>query len=350
MFRQALGVCVAITPFNFPVLNPTIFVAWSLICGNTIVVKPSEQDPLVSTRLFQIFAKADLPPGVVNVLHGGASVAQMLVAHRDVAAVSAIGSSSAAAGVYATAAAAGKRVQASGGASNPIVVMPDADVPYAVQSVLQAAFGMAGQRCLGASRLYTVGRIHDEVLDRLRLSAIKYVVGSGFDADTDVCPLISSQSKAAVERAIKLAVGSGAAPILDGRGALPSNQDLADGYFVGPTILDGPTDGRQPATDEVFGPVLRVFNVASLDEAISACNATDFGNAASIFTESGRAAREFKVRCAAGNIGINLGLAAPTPPFTMGGTGASFYGDLHPSGATMIDFYTDIKQVSSRWT
>ncbi|MBS1886555.1 MAG: CoA-acylating methylmalonate-semialdehyde dehydrogenase [Actinobacteria bacterium] len=347
--REPLGVCAAVTPFNFPVMNPSQFSAWALVCGNTLVVKASEQDPIASTRLFELFRESGLPSGVLSLVHGKVETVQRLITHPDVAAVSCITSSPTAKAIYEAASGAGKRVQANGGAKNPIVVMPDADLDVAADGVVTSCFGMAGQRCLAASRLVTVGDVHDELLAKVVERAEAIVVGGGGEEGTTMGPVVSAASKARVEDTIAKAVEKGAEVILDGRGVSSAGGDAhADGYFIGPSILTGLSTADELERQETFGPLLVVHRAGDLDEAIGICNDTEFGNAAAVFTASGSTAREFEHRCRAGNVGIN---AFPAPPanVTMGGYGTSFYGDLHICGAAPLEFYTDNKMVVSRW-
>lgn len=347
--REPLGVCVAITPFNFPVMNPTLFLAYAVACGNTFVLKPSEQDPLASTQLVELAAEAGMPDGVVNLLHGGRQVAEALIAHPDVRAVSAITSSPAARAIYTASAAAGKRVQANGGAKNPIVVLPDADLSSAVDNILSSAFAMAGQRCLAASKVVAVGDVGDALLEHLVRAAGDLAVGNPFDPQTTVGPLISAASRDRVERAIGAALEGGGDVLLDGRATVAADGRLGGGYYVGPTVIAGVGPDETLASEEVFGPVVTVHRTQTLDEAIAVCNLGDFGNSASLFTAAGGAARQFHRGIRAGNVGINIGVAAPTAPFSMGGLGDSFFGDLHVLGDQMFHFYTDHKVVISRW-
>jgi len=347
--RVPLGVCAAITPFNFPAMNPTQFAAWALVCGNTLVIKASEQDPLASSMVVGLLQDAGLPDGVLNLVHGRGDAAQRLVTHPDVAAVSSITSSPTAKAIYESATAAGKRVQANGGAKNPIVVVPDADLDLAAEGIAASAFGMAGQRCLAASRLIAVGDVYEPLMAKLVGVAERLVVGNGMEPATTLGPVVSAASKARIEDAVQRALDAGAEAVLDGRGVVPEGgAETGDGYFVGPTILTGLSPREAVEREEVFGPVLAVHRVADLDEALELSNDTEFGNAASIYTTSGSHARAFEQECRAGNIGVN---AFPAPPmnFTMGGFGTSFYGDIHICGDGPIHFYTDHKLVVSRW-
>lgn len=347
--RYPVGVCVAITPFNFPVMNPSMFAAWAIVCGNTLVMKPSEQTPIITNMLFDLFREAGVPDGVLNIVHGGVALGERLVSHPDVAAISCITSTPVARAIYMNGTAHGKRVQANGGGKNPYVVLADADIDKAAAGIADAAFGMAGQRCLAASRCIVVADVYDSFLEKLIDKAKAYVVGSGRDPAVTMGPLVSAASKARVEAAIAEAIDSGAKVALDGRQhEVLGGQDTAGGYFVGPTIITelsptAPLDYR-----EIFGPFLVVHKVASFEEALEIANDTEFGNAAAIYTDSGSSAHAFEMACRAGNIGVNT-FPAPPMNFQMGGAGASFFGDIHVLGDGYMQFYTDHKVVVSRW-
>ncbi|WP_033294120.1 aldehyde dehydrogenase family protein [Amycolatopsis jejuensis] len=342
--RIPVGVCAAVTPSNFPVMNPAQFTAWSLVCGNTLVLKVSEQDPLASTHLVRILQEAGLPAGVLNLVHGNADTVLRLVTHPAVAAVSCITSTPVARAIYVAAAAEGKRVQANGGAKNPIVVADDADLEAAAAGIVASAYGMAGQRCLAGTRIIAQDGVYAELLDRVVDLASGLVVGSGRDEKTTMGPVVSAGSKQRVEEFVTSAVDGGARAVLDGRGVLPAS----DGYFVGPTVLVDIEPGSAADCTEVFGPVVNVHRAGSLDDAIRMANDTEFGNAATIYTRSGSTARAFEEGSTAGNVGIN---AFPAPPMnmTMGGLGTSFFGDTHICGDGPLHFYTDHKLVVSRW-
>lgn len=347
--RIPVGVCVAITPFNFPVMNPSMFAAWAIVCGNTLILKPSEQTPTVTNLLVDLFRQAGVPDGVLNIVHGGIELGERLVSHPQVRAVSCITSSPVAKAIYMNGTTHGKRVQANGGGKNPYVVLPDADINRAVEGIADAAFGMAGQRCLAASRCIVVGDIHDAFLEKLVARAKQYVLGSGRNPDATMGPLVSAGSKARVEAAIEGAIASGAKVVLDGREhPVLGGAETADGYFVGPTIVTGMSATDPIDCQEVFGPFLVVHRVDSFDEAVAIANDTEFGNAAAIYTSNGSHARAFEVACNAGNIGVNT-FPAPPMNFQMGGTGTSFYGDVHVLGDGYMLFYTDHKMVVSRW-
>lgn len=347
--RVPVGVCVAITPFNFPVMNPSMFAAWSIVCGNTLVLKPSEQTPMITNMLFELFRQAGVPDGVLNIVHGGVALGERLVSHPLVAAVSCITSSPVAKAVYANGTAHGKRVQANGGGKNPFVVLPDADLDKAAEGIADAAFGMSGQRCLAASRCIVVGDVYDRFLEKLVAKSREYVLGGGRHPGVTMGPVVSAASKARVLSAIENAVRSGATLALDGREhPVVGGGDSSEGYFVGPTIVTGLSPKDPVDCQEVFGPFLVVHRVASFDEAIAIANDTDFGNAAAVYTTNGSSARAFETACKAGNIGVNT-FPAPPMNFQMGGSGTSFYGDIHVLGDGYMLFYTDHKVVVSRW-
>lgn len=346
--RMPVGVCVAVTPFNFPVMNPSMFAAWSIVCGNTLVLKPSEQTPMVTNMLFELFREAGVPDGVLNIVHGGIPLGERLVSHPDVKAISCITSSPVAKAIYVNGTAHGKRVQANGGGNNPFVIMPDADMDLAVEGVADAAFGLSGQRCLAASRCIVVGDIYDEFLAKLTERSKKFVLGSGQDPEVNMGPVVSAGSRDRVASAVERAVKSGAKVVLDGRSYPVRGDNTADGFFIGPNIITD-LDYKDPVScEEVFGPFLVVYRASSLDEAIAIANHTEFGNAAAIYTANGSSALAFEQQCHAGNIGINI-FPAPPMNFQMGGLGTSFYGDIHVLGDGYMQFYTDHKVVINRW-
>lgn len=344
LYRYPVGVCAGIPPFNFPVMIPLWMFPLAVVAGNTFVLKPSERTPLGATRLAEIFLEAGFPEGVLNVVHGAREAVDALLAHPGVNAVSFVGSAPVARHVYQTAAANGKRVQALGGAKNHIVVMPDADPEVTVPAVLNSAFGNAGERCLAGSVAVAVGRAADQLLDPLRLAAMKMVVGPGDQAGVQVGPLIRADHRDKVAAYIDRGVAEGAELVVDGR-----HEMSRPGFFLGPTILDGVTADMTVGHEEIFGPVLSVARVATLDEAIAQANRMALGNMATIFTQSGRAAREFRERVEAGMTGINVPIAQPFAFFPFSGWKGSFYGDLHVHGSDGIDFFTRKKVVVTRW-
>src|SRR6202795_3455028 len=344
LYRYPVGVCVGIPPFNFPVMIPLWMFPLAVVAGNTFVLKPSERTPLGAQRLAEIFLEAGFPEGVLNVVHGAREAVDALLAHPGVQAISFVGSAPVARHVYQTAAANGKRVQALGGAKNHIVVMPDADPEIAVPAILNSAFGNAGERCLAGSVAVAVGASGDRLLDPLRDAASKMVVGPGDQAGVQVGPLIRADHRDRVAAYVDRGVAEGAELVVDGRGEMSR-----PGFFLGPTILDRVTADMALGREEVFGPVLSFARAATLDEAIAQANRMALGNMATIFTTSGRAAREFRERVEAGMIGINVPVAQPFAFFPFSGWKGSFCGDLQVHGMAAIDFYTRKKFVVTRW-
>ena len=347
MIRQPLGVVGVITPFNFPVMIPLWFLPYAIACGNTVVLKPSEKVPLSLRLVVEALRSTGLPDGVVNLVHGGRSAVDTLIEHPEVRAISFVGSSAVARHVYATAARHGKRVQCQGGAKNHVVVMPDADMDTTIKIVSDSAFGCAGQRCLAVSTVVTVGGAHAAVRDSLVSAAGSLKVGAGLDDGVEMGPVITAASKDRIEESISRGVTDGAQAVLDGRGRRV--EGYPNGNFVGPTVLDGVEPGGFLATTEVFGPVLGITPVSSLDDAIQAISANPYGNASSIFTSSGAAARKFRNEVPTGNVGVNIGVAAPMAYFPFSGWKDSFFGVLHGQGRDAIEFYTDKKVVVERW-
>ena len=348
MIRQPVGVVAVIAPFNFPAMIPFWFLPYALACGNTVVMKPSEKTPLTMQRVTELLTEAGFPPGVVQVIHGGREAVSALLEHPDVAAVSFVGSSPVARAVYAQAAGNGKRVQCQGGAKNPVVVLEDADIEAAVGTVAESAFGCAGQRCLAASLAITVGSAHEPFRDLVSAAAESRVVGYGLDEAVDMGPVIREDSRERIEGLIGQAVDrEDARAVVDGRGArVPGHEG---GFFVRPTVLDGlPAEGEIART-EIFGPVLGIIRVDSIEDAVAFVNGGEFGNMACLFTNDGRAARRFRHEVLTGNVGINVGVAAPMAYFPFSGWRGSFFGDLHAQGAHAIEFYTQTKVVVERW-
>jgi malonate-semialdehyde dehydrogenase (acetylating)/methylmalonate-semialdehyde dehydrogenase len=343
--RQPIGVCAGITPFNFPAMVPMWMWPFAIACGNTFVLKPSEKVPLTPTRAVQLLDEAGLPPGVLNLVHGGPQAVDALLRHPLVKAVSFVGSTPVARHIYTTAAAEGKRVQALGGAKNHLVVMPDADMPKTVEAIIGSAFGGAGQRCLAGSVLVAVAEAAGPLLDLLVKRTKALAVGDGSQPGIEMCPLVTSGHAERVAGYIGKGVAEGAAPLVDGR-ELRIN---SGGFHLGPTIFDHVTPDMTIAREEIFGPVLSVMRVETLDEAIQLVNRSPFGNATAIFTTSGKAAREYSSRIEAGMVGINVGVAAPMAFFPFAGWKNSFFGDLHAHGKDAVAFYTEQKVIMSRW-
>ena len=342
--RQPIGVCAGITPFNFPAMVPMWMWPFAIACGNTFILKPSEKVPLTATRATELLDDAGLPPGVLNLVHGGKPAVDALLRNPLVKAVSFVGSTPVARYIYATAAAEGKRVQALGGAKNHLVVMPDADMPKTVEAIIGSAFGAAGERCLAGSVLVTVGEAAGPLLDLLVKRTKALVVGDGSEAGVEMGPLVTSDHCQRVADYIEKGVAEGATPLVDGR-----ETKTAGGFHLGPTIFDHVTPEMTVAREEIFGPVLAVMRVGTLDEAIELVNRSPFGNATAIFTASGKAAREYSSRIEVGMVGINVGVAAPMAFFPFAGWKSSFFGDLHAHGKDAVAFYTEQKVIMSRW-
>jgi malonate-semialdehyde dehydrogenase (acetylating)/methylmalonate-semialdehyde dehydrogenase len=351
--RQPVGVCAAIVPFNFPAMVPFWFLPFAIACGNTFVLKPSEQVPLTQQLAFEVIDSLELPAGVVNLVNGGREVVEGILEHPGIDAVSFVGSAPVARLVYERAAKAGKRVQALGGAKNHMVVMPDAVIDKTVPGIIGSAFGAAGQRCMAGSVVVTVGEAHDKLLGPLREAAAALKVGDGLDERSELGPVISEQAKQRIEAAIDKAAADGAKIALDGREAsAPETGGGAPdggGCFLGATILDDVPPGSEAAREEIFGPVLSIVRADSLDEAIATVNSSRFGNGVSIFTESGAAVRRLRHEVEAGMVGVNIGVAAPVAFFPFSGWKDSFLGDLHAHGPDAVEFYTRKKTVTSRW-
>ncbi|MBL8131596.1 MAG: CoA-acylating methylmalonate-semialdehyde dehydrogenase [Anaerolineae bacterium] len=345
--RQPLGVFAAITPFNFPMMVPLWFLPTAITVGNTFVVKPSPQTPLSMQLVYEIMDELDLPEGVVNLVHGGVEASRAVMEHPDIVGVSFVGSTPVAKIVYETCAKHGKRVQAQGGAKNYIAVMPDADMAASVANIMGSAFGCAGQRCLAGSVVVAVGDAYEPLKAELLKRAASLRVGYGLQETTQMGTVISPAARERIEGMISQGVAEGATPILDGRGKVIEGYE--QGSFVGPTILDGVSPEMRVAKDEIFGPVLSIMHARDFDEAVTMINGSRYGNAASIFTRNGKHARDFKYRIRAGNIGINVGVAAATASFPFGGQKESFFGDLHGQGMDAIEFYTDKKILIERW-
>jgi malonate-semialdehyde dehydrogenase (acetylating)/methylmalonate-semialdehyde dehydrogenase len=344
MERFPLGVTAAITPFNFPLMVPLWTLPISIAAGNAYILKPSERTPLSAVKLAEIIAEIGLPPGVFNVVHGAAEAVQAICAEPEIDAVSFVGSARVARIVYEACGRAGKRVQALGGAKNHIVVMPDAVVAPSVENLSESAFGNAGQRCLAGSVLTVVGSAADTILPRVVERAESMRLGFGLDQGVEMGPVIRPDSRARIHDLVGKGLDEGARMLRDGRTAVPEK-----GYFVGPTLIEIQPDSIL-ASEELFGPVLSVLRADSIDQAIDfVTNTNEYGNASSIFTSSGRAAREFKRRNPAGMIGINVGVAAPVAFFPFSGHRNSFFGDLHVTGRDGVEFFTRKKTTTTRW-
>ncbi|MDQ6913929.1 MAG: CoA-acylating methylmalonate-semialdehyde dehydrogenase [Verrucomicrobiota bacterium] len=346
--HQPLGVCVGITPFNFPAMVPMWMFPLALVCGNTFVLKPSEKVPLTVNLIIELLEKAGLPKGVLNVVHGGRECVDALLRHPKIKAISFVGSSPVAKYIFETGTQHGKRVQANGGAKNYIIVMPDADVAKTVEALSTAAFGCAGERCMAGSTAITVGKAADHVLPSLVEAARAIKVGPTDTAtQPDMGPVITAQHRDRVMSLVASGEKEGAKIIADGRSVKVS--DAPNGFFLGATIVDQVRNEMEIAREEVFGPVLNVMRMEDLDHAIEVANKSSYGNGTAIFTNSGKAAREFKNRVKAGMVGINVGVPATMAMFPFTGWDESFYGDLHIQGKEGVQFYTQQKIVTTRW-
>jgi malonate-semialdehyde dehydrogenase (acetylating)/methylmalonate-semialdehyde dehydrogenase len=345
--RQPIGVCAGITPFNFPAMVPAWMWPFAIACGNTFVLKPSEKVPLTPTRSIELLHEAGLPAGVLSLVHGGKEVVDALLRHPLVKGVSFVGSTPVAKYIYATAAAEGKRVQALGGAKNHLIVMPDADMPKTVEAIIGSAFGAAGERCLAGSVLVPVGEAAGPLLELLVARTKGMTVGNGAQDGVEMGPLVTSDHCRKVEGYVEKGVAEGATPLVDGREAKAKTP--SGGYFLGPTIFDHVTPEMTIAKEEIFGPVLSVIRVETLEDAIGLVNRSPFGNATAIFTQSGKSAREYSSRCEVGMVGVNVGVAAPLAFFPFAGWKNSFFGDLHAHGKDAVGFYTEQKVIMSRW-
>jgi malonate-semialdehyde dehydrogenase (acetylating)/methylmalonate-semialdehyde dehydrogenase len=347
MLRQPLGVCATICPFNFPGMIPFWFLPYSLACGNTHIIKPSERTPLTMEKIIHLVERAGFPAGVVNMVHGSADTVRAILEHPEIAGITFVGSTEVARYIYGHAAAHGKRVQAQGGAKNPLVILPDADLETTTRIVADSAFGNAGQRCLAASLAITVGEARGPFTEALSRVAAERVVGYGLDENVEMGPVISPQSKARIEGLIQTGVDEGARAIVDGRNA--SVRGFEQGNFLRPTVIDDVRSGTEIARTEIFGPVLGLMHTETIEEAIDLVNANNYGNMACLFTGNGAAARKFRYEVAAGNIGINIGVAAPMAYFPFSGWKDSFFGTLHGQGKHAVEFFTQTKVVVERW-
>ena len=346
--RQPLGVCVGITPFNFPAMVPMWMFPIALAVGNTFVLKPSEQVPLTMQRVVELLEEAGLPSGVMNIVHGQKEAVQPLITHESVQAVSFVGSSPVARYIYETAAAHGKRVQAAGGAKNFMLITPDANMDAMVPGVMGSSFGCAGERCMAGSVAVTIGGAHEPVVQRLVEGASALRIGATDQDDkVEMGPVVSGPHLEKVRKYIDVGLDEGASLARDGRDIVVA--EAPEGFYLGPTIFDGVKPDMRIAQEEIFGPVLSVMHMDDIDEAIAAINATGFGNGASIFTNSGKAAQHFKNNVNAGMIGVNVGVPATMAFFPFAGWAGSFYGDLHMQGSEGVQFYTHQKVTMSRW-
>jgi malonate-semialdehyde dehydrogenase (acetylating) / methylmalonate-semialdehyde dehydrogenase len=344
---QPIGVCAGVTPFNFPAMVPMWMFPMALACGNTFVLKPSEKVPSASVRLAELLKEAGLPDGVFNVVHGDKEAVDAILHHPDIKAVSFVGSTPIAKYVYSTAAAQGKRVQALGGAKNHAVVLPDADLEFTVDALMGAAYGSAGERCMAISAVVAVGAVADPLVAALAAKARQLKIGDGAAEGMDMGPLVTAAHRDRVKGYIDAGEAAGATLVVDGRGRLVAGFDR--GFFLGPTLFDRVTPEMTVYTDEIFGPVLVVLRVGTLDEAIALVNRSPYGNGTAIFTGSGAAARKFEDEIEVGMVGINVAIPVPMAFFSFGGWKQSLFGDLHVYGMEGIAFYTRTKAITTRW-
>ena len=345
LVRVPLGVAAGITPYNFPAMIPLWMMPLAIVAGNTFVLKPSERTPMTAMRLVELLSEAGLPDGVLNLVNGGKQIVDGLLSDGRVRAVSFVGSQPVAHYVYQTAARAGKRVQALGGAKNYHVVMPDADLDSTVEALVGSAYGAAGQRCLAASVVIAVDPIGDVLVERLKERGDELVLGRGLESSTEMGPLIRAEHRQRVLDFVAAGQAAGAELVRDGRQRLPEQ-----GFFVGPTLFDRVQPDMTIAREEIFGPVLSVMRAPSLEAAVELANRSRFGNTASLYTRSGGAARYFRDHIEAGMLGINIGVAAPVAWFPFSGWKESFYGDLHATGRDGLEFYTEKRVITERWT
>jgi malonate-semialdehyde dehydrogenase (acetylating)/methylmalonate-semialdehyde dehydrogenase len=346
-FRQPLGVVAGITPFNFPVMVPMWMHPVAIATGNTFVLKPSERDPSVSNLVAQLYADAGLPDGVFNVVHGDKVAVDAILDHPQIAAVSFVGSTPIARYIYERGSANGKRVQALGGAKNHAVVLPDADLDFTADQLVSAGYGSAGQRCMAISAVVAVGGAGDALVEKVRERTERIVVGPGRADGSEMGPVITPEARDRVLGYIDGGAAAGATVVVDGRGLRVEGH--ADGFFVGPTLLDRVTTDMAVYTDEIFGPVLVVLRADTFDEAIDLVNANAYGNGTALFTSNGEAARRFQRRITVGMIGINVPIPVPMAFYSFGGWKDSLFGDRHMHGPEGVGFYTRAKVVTSRW-
>jgi malonate-semialdehyde dehydrogenase (acetylating)/methylmalonate-semialdehyde dehydrogenase len=346
-FREPLGVVAGITPFNFPAMVPMWMFPVAIACGNTFVLKPSERDPSTAMLLAQLLAEAGLPDGVFNVVHGDKTAVDGLIDHPGISAISFVGSTPIARYIYMRGTAAGKRVQALGGAKNHAIVLPDADRTFAAEQLAAAAFGSAGERCMAISAAVAVGTAADDLVEALARKAASIKVGPGRDAASEMGPVITSDAKERISRLIGTGAAQGAHIAVDGRELVVKGHE--NGFFLGPTVIDRVTPAMDVYREEIFGPVLCLLRAQSSQEAVELINANPYGNGAAIFTSSGAAAREFQRGVQVGMIGINVPIPVPMAYYAFGGWKASLFGDKHVHGTEGVSFYTRAKVVTSRW-
>tara|TARA_B100001250_G_scaffold105809_1_gene89242 strand:- start:949 stop:2436 length:1488 start_codon:yes stop_codon:yes gene_type:complete len=345
--RQPLGVCAGITPFNFPAMVPMWMFPIAIACGNSFILKPSEKDPSCSIRLAELFSEAGLPDGVFNVIHGDKEVVDLILKNRDIASVSFVGSTPVAKYIYEQSAMYGKRVQALGGAKNHLVVMPDANLTQAVDGIIGAGYGSAGERCMAVSVAVAVGEIADELVDRIHIESQKLKVAPWTDPDSDMGPVISKDHKEKIQKYIEIGVKEGAKLIEDGRNY--NIQGYENGYFIGPTLFDEVTKEMQIYKEEIFGPVVSVVRAKNYDEALTLLNEHIYGNGTSIYTSDGEISRHFTTNTNIGMVGVNVPIPVPMAFHSFGGWKQSLFGDHAVHGMEGIHFYTKLKTITSRW-
>jgi malonate-semialdehyde dehydrogenase (acetylating)/methylmalonate-semialdehyde dehydrogenase len=347
MIRQPLGVVAAITPFNFPGMIPFWFLPYAVAAGNCFLLKPSERVPLTSWKLFHLIQTAGFPAGVIQLVNGGRETVDAILDHPQIRAISFVGSTATARYIYSRAAANGKRAQCQGGAKNPVVVMPDADMEMSTKILADSAFGCAGQRCLAASVAITVGDAQAPLTEQISEAARTRKVGYGASPGVEMGPVISAESRTRINGLIAKGEQEGARVLVDGRAGKVDG--FEDGFFVFPTVLDQVRPDAEAARTEIFGPVLSLMHASTIDDAIALVNNRNYGNMACIFTTDGANARRFRYEVNAGNVGVNVGVAAPMSTFPFSGWGESFFGDLHAQAHHGVEFYTQTKVVVERW-
>lgn len=347
LLRQPVGVCAIIAPFNFPGMIPFWFLPYALACGNPVIIKPSERVPFTMQRIVELLEEIDLPAGVINLVQGSKDAVDAILDSPEIRAVSFVGSTQVARYIYSRAAQNGKRAQCQGGAKNPIVVLPDADLEMTTKIVADSAFGCAGQRCLAASTAIAVGDAGSPFIEAIAQAALQRVTGFGLDEGVQMGPVISPESRFRIEGLISQAVSDGAELLVDGRN--PVIEGYESGNFIRPTVFTDLPLSSEVASTEIFGPVLSVLQANTIEEALEIVNRGNYGNMACLFTSSGAAARKFRYEADAGNIGINIGVAAPIAYFPFSGWKDSFFGDLHGQARDAVEFFTQKKVVIERW-
>jgi len=347
MIRQPVGVAACITPFNFPSMIVFWFLPYAIATGNTFIVKPSEKVPLTMMKIFELIDQLDIPKGVLNMVHGGKDSVDTILEHPEIKAISFVGSTPIARYIYSKGTANGKRVQAQGGAKNPVVVLPDADIDMTAKIITDSVYGCAGQRCLAASTIITVGDQTQQMKEALYETVKARTTGYGLDAGVDMGPVITAESKNRIEGLIQMGIDEGANVLLDGRNTSVSG--FENGNFLAPTILENVALDKELIKTEIFGPVMSLISMNTIEDALKFVNGGNYGNMACLFTSSGASARKFRNEANAGNIGINIGVAAPMAQFPFSGWKDSFFGDLHGQGKHAIEFFTQTKVIIERW-